>query len=433
MEKSTLHETLEKAAAFVLLHRDVITNVSQSILYNDEPQLFSFFATYPASKKREDMYDYSAGVSFIKNIALLRALCEGMERYCLDNLKLPIAATSSIKKVKKSHLDPKIFSPFSSSQLANLKFRQFRINENSQFRWIEAESLSTGERKLLPAQLATYNYQYLDKEPLITIPLSTGVATGNSLEDALQRAILEIVERDAYMISYLNKLPSPSIELNQIKSKKIKRVISTFKRYRLELTLVDITTDIEIPSFAAITIDRTGLGPAVSVGLKAGFDEEAAMISAIEESLMTRSWVRDKFAYSEVSTKKLKKILNIDDRARLWFSREMVEKLDFWLEGNKKKTLQFKKKNTKRGLDFIKRIFEEKNMEILYVDITDKKIKEAGFAVVRVIIPQLQQLYLDERHPFLGGSRLYTVPVKLGYLSKPHLEYELNKIPHPFL
>jgi ribosomal protein S12 methylthiotransferase accessory factor len=56
-----------------------------------------------------------------------------------------------------------------------------------------------------------------------------------------------------------------------------------------------------------------------------------------------------------------------------------------------------------------------------------------GFRVVKVVIPNLHPLYLDEKHPYLGGKRLYDVPVKLGFLKNPRKEDEFNKISHPFL
>lgn len=433
MAKSSLDISLERASAFAIKNKDVIANVSRYSLYNDEPQIYSYLATYPRGKKNSKDHDSSAGFSFSRKIALMRVLGEGLERYCLDNVKVPIFTTCSVKQLKQPHLEPETFSPFSQAQLSKVEFKKFRIDENSKFQWIKGTSLLTGNTKLLPAQLVTYNYKYLKNEPLITIPLSTGVAAGVSLEDALCRAIFEVIERDSYMISYLNKLPSPKVELNKIKDSEFKEILSIFKRYRLELTVLDLTTNIEIPSFAAITIDRTGLGPAVSIGLKAGFEEESVIIGAIEESLMTRSWCRDKFIYSESEYKMPKEITTIDERAHFWFSTDMIKELDFWIKDNKNVKKKINKKNNGNSLNRIKEIFKKGRMDILYVDITNKKIKQAGFIVVRVIIPQLQQLYLDERYSFLGEERLYKTPIIMKYLKKSRTEQEFNKTPHPFL
>ena len=40
--------------------------------------------------------------------------------------------------------------------------------------------------------------------------VTTGLATGQSLEEAIAKGILEVVERDAFMISYLNRLSPAS-------------------------------------------------------------------------------------------------------------------------------------------------------------------------------------------------------------------------------
>ena len=47
-------------------------------------------------------------------------------------------------------------------------------------------------------------------------------------------------------------------------------------------------------------------------------------------------------------------------------------------------------------------------------------------------MPDLQPLDADYQHRFLGGTRLYEVPVRLGYRERPPRLDELNPYPHPF-
>jgi ribosomal protein S12 methylthiotransferase accessory factor len=49
-----------------------------------------------------------------------------------------------------------------------------------------------------------------------------------------------------------------------------------------------------------------------------------------------------------------------------------------------------------------------------------------------VIVPDLQPMDTNHRHPHLGGRRLYDVPWKLGLSAEPRNEHELNPQPHPF-
>ena len=168
-------------------------------------------------------------------------------------------------------------------------------------------------------------------------PISTGAASGKSLESAIYKGICEIVERDAYMIGYLNELPLPQIDFKKIKNIKLQKMVSSLERYQIDLYLINITTDLKIPSIAAILVDRSGQGPVISLGLKTGFDNIDTIIGAVEEALMIRSWVRDKFVYLEPKYKRNKIIKTVEDRAHLWFNKNALKYLDFWLKTKKNK------------------------------------------------------------------------------------------------
>lgn len=417
----------------VILNKKFSFRVHKIPLYNDEPKIFAYAVGYQSEKKQET--DTAAGFSFDKSKALVRALAEGLERYCLDNSRPELLFTGSEENLPVPHLDFSQITSFSKRQLQKNSFRRFRYNKTSKFRWIQGFSLTEKKKILLPAQLVYFNYHRMVDESIILFPLSTGAAAGLSLDDALYRGICEIVERDAFLISYLNKLPSPQINLSSLQDQNINEILNIFQRYKLELIVTDLTTDLQIPAFAALTLDRTGQGPAVSLGLKAGFNIKESIIGAIEESLMTRSWIRDKFIYTEPDYKRDKTIRTVEDRAHFWFPVEAIDFLNFWIKGsNKKFNIEFLRRYPKEvQLEKIIASLKNKQMEIVYVDITDSEIKKYGVSVVKVLIPQLQSLYLDEKYPYWGGRRLYEAPLSMGFLKTPRKEDELNKIPHPFL
>ncbi len=66
-------------------------------------------------------------------------------------------------------------------------------------------------------------------------------------------------------------------------------------------------------------------------------------------------------------------------------------------------------------------IAAQQGMETLVLDQTRPDI---GMNVVKVIVPGLRHFW-----PQLGAGRLYDVPVKMGWLSAPLTEEELNPIP----
>lgn len=430
--KEALDSSLAKAARFVDRNKNFIVNITKSPLYNDEPKIFAYTGRYQGKYKQNT--DIACGFSFDKKVALMRVLGEGLERYCLEHHKPNVSFMGTVQDVKADYLDPSSFNAFSDNQLTKSEFKKFRIANKSIFRWTKGFSLKRKKNFLIPTQLVSFNYVPMKNEPTILSPISTGTAIGSSLDDAIYRGICEIIERDSFIISYLNKLSSPHIDLQSIKDTRIQRILSKLMRYKLEVIVLDITTDIKIPAFAALILDKTRQGPSVTIGLKAGFDIKETIIGSIEESLMTRSWARDKFIYLSPDYKQEKIIQSLESRARFWFSVNMIKKLDFWLKNKNIKRFTNDELNfSENKLDRAITLIEKNNMEIIYVDITNKAIKKNGFWAIRTIIPQLRPLYLDEQYPYFGGRRLYEVPVKMKFFKRIKRESQLNKIPHPFL
>lgn len=422
---------IEKGFQFFTDNPRITKGIYKQISYNDEPKPYGYTVYFKDKySTAENEYAGAAGLAFSKKKALLKALGETIERYSLsvnNDKRFIYISFNELIKLKKSSLAPKDLILFSNKKnyVNNL--------DRKKIRWVEGRLLITNKKILVPAQLVYVPYLYHHSEPILRFPISTGAAAGITLTDALYRGICEVVERDAFMIAYLNKLPFPQVSILKIKDKLISNITDSFKRYKLELVILDLTTDLQIPVFAAIILDRTGIGPAVAVGLKAGFNIKDTIIGAIEESLMVRFWTRDEIAY-KADYKESKVIKTIEDRAHFWSRLSSMRYLDFWFNNETLKKINLKDfKHLDNNLEKIVKLLSQKNIEIIYVDITDKTVRKYGFMVVKVIIPQLQPLYLDERYPYLGGERLYNVPVKIGILKTPRTKSQLNKIPHPFL
>lgn len=425
---------VEKGSRFANDNPLIIKEIFKVLSYNDEPKVYSYSICCKEkynSGENEDAITSASGISFDKRKALMRVLGETIERYSLGgnkNEKFAYNSFDELKKLNKLALNPEALIAFSDR-----KHIVVNLNEKN-LHWVKGKSLVSNNEILVPAQLVYVPYLHQNSEPLIRFPISTGAAAGETFKDASYRGICEIIERDAFMIAYLNKIPSPKIDLSSINDKKIRHIRNVLKRYKLEPIILDLTNDLRIPVFASIILDKTGLGPAVSVGLKAGFDIKETIIGAIEESLMMRSWIRDKFIYTDLKYRRGKEIITIEDRAHFWFPVSSIRYLDFWLKNkNFKKirveNLRYSDNKLEKAIELLK----ERNMEAIYVDITDKDIEKYDFKVVKVIVSKLCPLYLDERYPYLGIERLYNVPVEMKIFKKQKTESQLNEIPHPFL
>lgn len=298
--------------------------------------------------------------------------------------------------------------------------------------WVKAKDLFNSKQYFVPAQLVFVPYVFGKGEPILRLPITTGAASGTSLHGALYRGICESIERDAFMIFYLNKLPAPRVRTGN--NKILSKIEEYLRRYLLDLFIFEITTDIGISTMLAIIIDKTGKGPAISVGAKTSLNPTRASVGAIEEALHTRLWVRGEM-FKKYNLQKPenhpRKIITFSERGLFWSSLSRIKDLSFLLKSTRFKSIGSNKENKDQqiNLRLVLNKLKSRNLDGFYVDVTTPSLKKLGFSVVKVIIPKLQPLYLHENRRYWSGERLFTVPRILGYKTTGGL----NKIPHPFL
>lgn len=418
----------------------LIRNLKRVRQHYDEPKFWHYSAAINNNYGKHEgrkFHTQASGVSFFsQNLALLRCLGEAVERYSNHVfLKNTTSFTGSFTKIKGGALSPSSFTGFSENQLRKRNLKHFRINEKSLFKWTKCVSLNSGKTVQIPSQLIYLSYPFLRKEPIIYPAISTGVAGGACLSAALIRGIYETIERDSFMIFYLNRLQAPRIRLNLIRDNKVQKLLKIADRYKLEIVSVDITSDLGIPVIATIVINRVGTGKAISVGLKCDLNPIKALIGSVNEAFHSRDWIRREYEKEPKTVKQslLLRQTDIITRGFLWYPTERIRRLNFWIRSPKVKLISEKYKTLPSGgqLKLLLELFDKFGYEVYFKNLMAPSPRELNYYVVKVIISQMQPLYLNEKYPLLGGKRLYDVPERLGYERKS--ESDLNTYPHPFL
>src|SRR5581483_5935627 len=239
---------------------DLLKDIQRAPNFPDEPYTYGFTLRLQniATFSDGDFKNLTASALsfFSAEIGLLKCLMEGLERFSLVTYKNTQIKRSSFTNLKKYALDP-------------MQFVNKASTKDLEFGWLHGIDFIEDRSCLLPAQTLHINYLQNHKdEAFLTSPVSTGAAAGFTHESTLLRALYEVIERDAFMCVYLNKNKPPQIDISRINNNNVQTIIRKAKRYRLELFVFDITNNLNIPTFLAVLIDKTGIGPAVSVGLK---------------------------------------------------------------------------------------------------------------------------------------------------------------------
>ncbi|MCD6476841.1 MAG: YcaO-like family protein [Candidatus Aenigmarchaeota archaeon] len=437
LDSNTIFDTkeIDKKDAIKQLEKligecNIIEKIWRLRYFNDEPKFPLFGGKIRDTKNISDAGEADrlvSGLGMTEDRAKIKTLGEAVERFCLAVYRKKDFIYGSHKEIKNS-INPLSFATFDNETLKkqNIMFSDF--NENTKFNWVKGVNLSTLREAFIPAHMVYIPYNF-ENEKVIQFPITNGAAAGTSFTGAIYRGICELIERDAFMINYLNKLPAKKIIVDDIDNVHIQDMIYKFKNYRLEPYLFLLETDLNVPTVLTILVDKTGIGPSISLGLRSGFDIEENIISSMEEAQQSRPWLRKEILKKNEMNEK-QNIKTILDRGLFWFDVKMIKELNYLLKSDRKISISSLKYKKKLSLKDIIKNLKNNNINSFFVDITQPEIKKIGFTVVKVICPELQPLFFDEDFKIIS-NRVFTVPEKIGF-KKLSLD-KLNNVPHPFL
>lgn len=114
---------------------------------------------------------------------------------------------------------------------------------------------------------------------------TTGFAAGNTLEEAILQALCEVVERHAISMVVMDKVPTPSINLDSIDHPITQELISKFRQAGILLFIKDFSLGLEIPTVEVLAFDPKAAVTTVRIYNAAGthMDRNMALIRALTE------------------------------------------------------------------------------------------------------------------------------------------------------
>lgn len=377
--------------------------------------------------------DLQMGVDENIDIAKGKAIMEAIERYCGRKL---IRDGLTIKPMKLINPDD-IIDPKRLWSYIDTQFSRGWLNDLSPsihddvIPWVKVKNFLDGKNKMVPLSYVSYAVEISeDNYPVNFRTTSSGMAAHTSLEEAVKKGILEIIERDAILIYWHNKIipkqisPSGMDRVNILANKLIE--------VGYELYLVDLTLD-TVPVVMAIAYRKNGEFP-FSSGAAAAESKESAINKAIDE-LEFEVWSKIKYARDNRRRKKAVSLETIKDPAdheALYWKPGMTRYLKFLLQGG---IHEIDKEELSRETDVFSSICS-KGYQPFYLDMTAKEVENLnlGIKVVRTIIPGFVPITFGYGHEPLNMERIYNIPVELGLRKQKITEAELinDYMPHFF-
>ncbi len=280
--------------------------------------------------------------------------------------------------------------------------------------WTPVWSLTERRHKYLPSMYLYYGYP-VDPSRAFCWADSNGCAAGNSREEAILQGFLELVERDSVALWWYNRVQRPGLDLAGLSGSYCDTLRAYYASLARELWILDITSDLSIPCFVAVS-RRLRPGPEqILLGFGAHFDARLAAMRALTEMNQMLALVRT----AEPCGRGLGQTLDA------WLAEARIATHLYLHVGPLPPTRltdfpRIVHRDLRDDTRWCQRVVEQRGMELLVLDQTRPDINAA---VVRVIVPGLRHF----RARFAPG-RLYDAPVALGWLAKPRAEAELNPV-----
>ncbi|MBX9826775.1 MAG: TOMM precursor leader peptide-binding protein [Xanthobacteraceae bacterium] len=284
------------------------------------------------------------------------------------------------------------------------------LDRSAEIEWSPVWSLHDRRFKHLPTGLLYFFYPGPDQ---INAD-SNGCAAGNTLAEAIVQGFLELVERDSYAIWWYNRLPRVQLDIAHFDDPYVRDLQAQLAETGRRLWVVDITSDLGIPSFVALAHWVNDGRENVEFGSGAHFDPRIALLRALTELNQFLSiglmggGARNKSSLDGATPFRLEDhpyLIPNGQPAAQYQSNPKFSRLDA-----REQVAACMQVTARLGLDFL---------------VLDQTRPDIDVPVARVIVPGLRHFY----RRFAPG-RLYEVPVKLGWLDRPLPESELNPL-HP--
>jgi len=320
--------------------------------------------------------------------ARVSAIMEGIERYSAEVVGQPVTNARFADLGAGVAVDP-----------VDLVLPEY-ADPDAPLPWVEGRDLVSGDSVLLPAHAVFHPLPY--GTPRLFRTSTNGIASGNTLEEAIFHALAEVIERDAWSIVESTRDAGPAV--TGAIHPTVRTLLDRFANANVPVVLREITSDVGVPTIAAVADDPVLRDPALLViGMGTHTNPAVACLRALTEVAQSRA-TQIHGAREDTTTGDLRRTIGYDRARRLnryWFEAART------IEAGVVPAL-----DTDDFLDDIRLVCDRlRGVGLDRVYAVDLTRPECGVPVVRVVVPGLECFAMDterrgDRCRHAGNHRL---------------------------
>lgn len=418
----------------------LIRGVHELPVHRGEPSLFVVLAEFQNpyrfppfggkvsdAQRRKDYYASGAGLS--RGSALQAAIGEALERYCAQTWEQERIIVATADDLGATAVDVNDIIQYSAEQYGQPKFPFRPFRRDAPYRWIDGLDLHEGRSVLLPAALAIMGFGAIngghDRE--LGSCTSSGMAAGRSFEQATLSALLELIERDAFMVHWYARQTPRRIHTSAVSQALPRLASELIVALGDGCAFLDITTDLGIPCALALCPHPKGFG--LAMGASCRLTYATAAEKALLEAAQCMLWILDS-ERSGVRPCREEDIRDFTDHVRFYLDPANHCHAAFLTQGER--SCEWAPSlgssiDSRTSLSLVLDALARNGLKAYAVDMTPEDVRDLGFTCVRALVPGLQPLYCGYRNQHLDPRRVSRFSEHRG-----DANFEWNLSPHPF-
>jgi ribosomal protein S12 methylthiotransferase accessory factor len=362
----------------------------------------------------------SSGKGLTPIEAMIGAVGEALERYSAARYREDMLVRAALNDLQGDCLDPRKLGLYTEEQYELPEFPFARFEPDQPIHWKQGHWLDTGDPVWLPALLTFFNFHPPPSE-LFSQVSSNGLAAGEHIVDAALRATLELVERDALMITWHCRLASTRVIPDDSLDPGSLEVLRQIGRHGTQVELYLLNVGIAIPVVACLAMGDGKHWPGVTVALGAHPSIRTAMRKAILEQGAVGPYIRRMMLSDEPIPQTPDEVRSLNDHALYYVPVERRSIFNFLRSDT---VLPIKLSDTEESgevsMSWVTRRLTDAGVRVAIADVTSPDLEGSGFRVARALGVDVQPIDFG-----FSLRRLTNLRLKKLLVGEP------NPYPHP--
>jgi len=324
--------------------------------------------------------------------AVLSAAGEALERYAAS-----LPDDRRLVRAKLGHfpadqvIDPRTYPLFHESQYRRPDFPYVRFDPHATHAWLAGRQLWDGGLTWIPAVFC-YLSMTVEQRQNFCSGSSNGLAAYSDPDEAALRAVLELVERDAFLTAWHTRQPGRAVPVDGAWDADLLAIVDGIARLGGDVRLVMLSGAGDHPVAVCLAFGDGVQWPGVTLGLGADPSPRAAIRKAVLELGQTGPYLRSRLRSGTPVPPGPDAVREMIDHALYYFPPSRAAAFAFLRDASASIRYADLETGRERSLKACGKRLEDAGVRVLLADVTSADLALTPFKVMRAVSPDLQPI-----------------------------------------